>query len=203
LSYSASNQSLVPIPSQNLSVRGEVADDNALEPFLDKDYRDAYLDGSVKGEIALQIRSLREKFDLSQTEFAKKIGTTQSVVSRLEDTEYGGVTINTLLKVASENNVALSVRFIDYLTLLHADLKPSALLVDDVFESHAKVRHGATASAFVESASATQTTMVFIFIERKARAITWQNNPPQLVEAFNQINSPAFEMLAIGRSIQT
>ena len=37
--------------------------------------------------IAYQIQALREKVGLNQTDFAKKIGKTQSVVSRLEDTD--------------------------------------------------------------------------------------------------------------------
>jgi transcriptional regulator with XRE-family HTH domain len=129
------NQSLsltiTPPPSELKNV-GE----SALEPFLDKAYRDAYLDGCVKGSIAYQIQALREKSGLSQKEFGEKIHKPQSVVSRLENTEYGAVSINTLLGVAKENDVALEVRFTNYVTMLSTEISPSSFKVDNIFETY-------------------------------------------------------------------
>lgn len=84
-----------------------------LAPQLeDKEFRDGYLEGHVKMFIAEQIKCLRG--DKSQKEFAKELGTTQSVVSRLENPEYGKVTIQTLLEIASKLDIALLVRFASY-----------------------------------------------------------------------------------------
>jgi transcriptional regulator with XRE-family HTH domain len=77
-----------------------------------KEFRDGYLDSHVKMFIAEQIKCLRGH--KSQKEFAKELGTTQSVVSRLENPEYGKVTIQTLLEIASKLDIALLVRFSGY-----------------------------------------------------------------------------------------
>jgi transcriptional regulator with XRE-family HTH domain len=126
-----------------------------LEPFLDKKYRDAYLDGYVKGSIAYQIRSLREQSGLSQSKFGKRIDKPQSVVSRLESTEYGALTVNTLLVIAKARNVGLKVSFVDYVTVVSDDVSPMAMKVDSIQESYMKCSElaikpvGASATTFV------------------------------------------------------
>jgi transcriptional regulator with XRE-family HTH domain len=99
-----------------------------------KAYRDSYLDTHVRSGIAYQIQALREKLGLSQYAFAKKIGMTQSVVSRLENPEYGKVTVQTLIQVAMALEVALLIRFCSYPAFLAAiaDLSPDALAVDGI-----------------------------------------------------------------------
>lgn len=89
-------------------------DRNDLTKFSRKSYRDGYLQSKVRGMIAYQIQALRERTGLNQTGFAEKIGKTQSVVSRLEDTEYGRVTVQTLLDIACALDVALVVKFASY-----------------------------------------------------------------------------------------
>jgi transcriptional regulator with XRE-family HTH domain len=66
---------------------------------------------------------------MSQEEFGRLLGKPQSVVSRLEDPEYGKVTLQTLLDIASKLDVALIVRFADYPTYLNvtSDVSPRAL----------------------------------------------------------------------------
>jgi transcriptional regulator with XRE-family HTH domain len=91
-----------------------VFDLSKLKKFKDKTYRDSYLQTQVRGGIAYQIRALRDKFGLSQTDFATKVGKKQSVISRLESTEYGRVSVQTLLDVACALDVALLVRFVSY-----------------------------------------------------------------------------------------
>jgi transcriptional regulator with XRE-family HTH domain len=91
-----------------------VSDRNDLAKFARKAYRDGYLQSRVRGMIAYQIQALREKLGMNQTDFAKKIGKTQSVVSRLEDTEYGRVSVQTLLDIACALDVALVVKFASY-----------------------------------------------------------------------------------------
>lgn len=95
-----------------------------------KEFRDGYVESHVKMFIAEQIKFLRS--GKTQKEFAKLIGTTQSVISRLENPEYGKVTIQTLLEIASKLDIALIVRFANYAEFLVATddfseqaLKPS------------------------------------------------------------------------------
>ncbi len=90
--------------------------------------------------IAYQIQALREKIGLNQTRFAQKIGKTQSVVSRLEDTEYGRVTVQTLLDIACSLDVALIVKFISYPDLLRqtSDMSVRALQPETIYETLSK-----------------------------------------------------------------
>jgi transcriptional regulator with XRE-family HTH domain len=91
-----------------------VRDQQPLERFAAKKYRDGYLQSRVRGFIAYQIQALREKLGLTQAEFAELTGKKQSTISRLEDTEYGKVSVQTLLDIACATNVALVVKFASY-----------------------------------------------------------------------------------------
>lgn len=92
------------------------ADISALD---DKGYRDAYVDAHVKSSVAYQIRAIRESRSLTQADFAKIVGKPQSVISRLENTEYGKVTVQTLLELASAIDIALIVRFTEFTEFLY------------------------------------------------------------------------------------
>src|SRR3982750_3771680 len=91
-----------------------VTDHPEIQKFSDKLYRDGYLQTQVRSGIAYQIQALREKTGLNQTDFADKIGKKQSFVSRLESTEYGRVSVQTLLDIACKLDVALVVQFTTY-----------------------------------------------------------------------------------------
>ena len=62
--------------------------------------------------IAHDIRELRTKAGISQAELANRIGTTQSVISRLEDAEYGGHSLPMLQRIAAALDRSIEVRFI-------------------------------------------------------------------------------------------
>ncbi len=47
------------------------------------------------------IRELRESEGLTQAQLAKKVGTTQSAIARIEDANYTGQKIGTIAKIAS------------------------------------------------------------------------------------------------------
>jgi transcriptional regulator with XRE-family HTH domain len=91
-----------------------VLDLDKLRKFLSKSYRDGYLESTVRIGIAYQIQALRAKFELSQSEFAEATGKKQSTISRLENPNYGKVSVQTLLEIAQAMDVALLVRFVDY-----------------------------------------------------------------------------------------
>ncbi len=63
-------------------------------------------------EIAQKIYELRTRAKLSQAELAQRIGTKQSVISRLEDAEYNGHTLKMLEKIALAVHCYLTVDFI-------------------------------------------------------------------------------------------
>lgn len=62
--------------------------------------------------IARHIFDLRTKAGLSQAELAKRIGTTQSVISRLEDADYQGHSLAMLQRVASALNKRIELRWV-------------------------------------------------------------------------------------------
>lgn len=62
--------------------------------------------------IARQIHKIRTKAGLTQTELAKRVGTTTSVISRLEDADYEGHSISMLHRVAAAMHQRIEVRFV-------------------------------------------------------------------------------------------
>lgn len=63
----------------------------------------------LNAEVASLIYQHRKDAGISQTELAKLIGTTQSVISRLEDADYDGHSLTMLSRIASALNQKLSV----------------------------------------------------------------------------------------------
>jgi DNA-binding XRE family transcriptional regulator len=54
-----------------------------------------------KAEIASQIYNLRKRAGLSQRQLAAKVGTTASVICRLEDSDYEGHSLSMLRRIAA------------------------------------------------------------------------------------------------------
>src|SRR6266508_85313 len=63
-------------------------------------------------QLANQILKLREAGALSQAQLARKIGTHQSAIARMEQSTYRGYTVATLAKIAAAAGKHLEVRFI-------------------------------------------------------------------------------------------
>jgi len=63
-------------------------------------------------DIARKIFQLRSKARLSQAELARRVGTTQSVISRLEDADYDGHSLVMLRRIASALEKRLEIRFV-------------------------------------------------------------------------------------------
>ena len=70
-------------------------------------------DERVNTEVARMIYELRNEAGLKQKELAELIGTTQSVISRLEDSDYNGHSLSMLSKIAKALNQQLKVSMID------------------------------------------------------------------------------------------
>jgi DNA-binding XRE family transcriptional regulator len=63
-------------------------------------------------DIARKIYELRAKAKLSQAALARKVGTTQSVISRLEDADYDGHSLEMLRRIAAALEKRLEIRFL-------------------------------------------------------------------------------------------
>ena len=66
----------------------------------------------IRLAIAQKIYDLRTKANLTQKELAHRIGTRQSVISRLEDADYDGYTLKILEKIAEAVNCHIKVDFV-------------------------------------------------------------------------------------------
>lgn len=63
-------------------------------------------------EVARKIYNLRTQSGLSQRDLAKRVGTTASVICRLEDADYEGHSMAMLRRIASALNKRVEIRFV-------------------------------------------------------------------------------------------
>jgi ribosome-binding protein aMBF1 (putative translation factor) len=63
-------------------------------------------------DVARKIYDLRTKAKLSQAALANKVGTTQSVISRLEDADYEGHSLAMLRRIALALEKRVEIRFV-------------------------------------------------------------------------------------------
>lgn len=66
----------------------------------------------VNDDVARKIASIRTEAGLTQRQLAKLIGTTASVICRLEDADYEGHSLATLNRIAAALNRKLEIRFV-------------------------------------------------------------------------------------------
>ena len=66
----------------------------------------------ANAEIARKIYELRTKAGLSQRALAKLVGTTASVICRLEDSDYEGHSFSMLRRIAAALNRRVEIRFV-------------------------------------------------------------------------------------------
>jgi ribosome-binding protein aMBF1 (putative translation factor) len=91
---------------------------DALEIIYNRYYRGRpereaeYAEMEANVAVAEKIRNLREKAGLSQRALAKLVGTTASVICRLEDADYEGHSLAMLNRIAAALNKRVEIRFL-------------------------------------------------------------------------------------------
>jgi ribosome-binding protein aMBF1 (putative translation factor) len=73
---------------------------------------EAYEQEVLNAEIARKIYDLRTKAGLSQRELARKVGTSASVICRLEDADYDGHSLSMLKRIAEALDRRVEIRFV-------------------------------------------------------------------------------------------
>jgi transcriptional regulator with XRE-family HTH domain len=99
------------------------------ESLNDPEYRGQFVEEGINVGIAFQIRSLRNKQNLTQANLAEKIKVRQPLVSAWENPDYGRFTLGTLKELAKAFDVGLLVKFVPFSTLVNllVDLKPESI----------------------------------------------------------------------------
>ena len=72
----------------------------------------AYEEELANAELARKIYDLRTKTGLTQRQLAKRVGTTASVICRLEDADYEGHSLAMLRRVAAALDKRVEIRFL-------------------------------------------------------------------------------------------
>ena len=88
----------------------------------DKQYRDGFVSAHIKIGIPFQIRALRERKGWTQKELAERVGTKQAWIAQIENPNYSGFSMKTLLKLASVFDIGLIVRFVPISNLVKWEL---------------------------------------------------------------------------------
>lgn len=115
-----------------------------------KKYREAFVAAQLKRGIPSQIRVLRRQRGWSQADLAKAAGLTQGAMSRAEDPDYGNLTLNNVLKIASGLDVGFMGRFVTFSELARwqASLSEEALQVPSFAEDSIGVAQQAVTGIF-------------------------------------------------------
>jgi hypothetical protein len=88
--------------------------EHAYAKFIgdDREQAAAFEEEVANAEISRQIYDLRTHAGLTQGELAKLVGTTASVVSRLEDADYEGYSLGMLRRIAQALHQRVEIRFV-------------------------------------------------------------------------------------------
>jgi ribosome-binding protein aMBF1 (putative translation factor) len=73
---------------------------------------ESFEDELLNARIASQIYDLRTKAGLTQSELAERVGTTASVICRLEDADYEGHSLSMLRRIAEAVDKRIEIRFV-------------------------------------------------------------------------------------------
>jgi transcriptional regulator with XRE-family HTH domain len=113
----------------NAAHSGSLWSSALVRELTDMEFRHEYMMDQVRSRIAFQIRALREQRQWNQGDLAQAAGKTQSVISRLEDPDYGKLSLQSCLEIAVAFDLPLLVQFVewdDWLTRM-SNMSPTAL----------------------------------------------------------------------------
>lgn len=80
--------------------------------FRTKEQQAELAEARASAEVARRIYELRTKGRLTQAQLAKFVGTSRSVISRLEDDDYDGHSLAMLQRIAAALDQRVEIRFV-------------------------------------------------------------------------------------------
>lgn len=100
-----------------------------IKAFRNKDYREAFVSELINTGIPFQIIALREQREWTQGKLGEKANMLQPEISRIEDPNYGKLSIATLKRIASAFDIGLLVKFVPFSDLVEQEvhLSPDSL----------------------------------------------------------------------------
>ncbi len=81
------------------------------EKLLDPKFRKGYPEARMAVFLGYKIHELRGNLGLTQAELARRMGTRQQAIARLERGDYGGFTLKTLERIARATRTELVIDF--------------------------------------------------------------------------------------------
>jgi predicted transcriptional regulator len=78
----------------------------------DRELREMIAEETTNVRVARMIYDARTKAGMTQKELARLVGTTQSVIARLEDADYQGHSLSMLSRIARALNKRVDIRFV-------------------------------------------------------------------------------------------
>lgn len=84
----------------------------AYDRYVGKDKAEAFEVELANADVARKIYDLRTKAGLTQGELAKRVGTSTSAISRLEDADYEGHSLAMLRRIAAALDKRVEIRFV-------------------------------------------------------------------------------------------
>jgi ribosome-binding protein aMBF1 (putative translation factor) len=85
-------------------IRRSIADDPELQEMVKQ--------SSINAQVSLIIYDVRKQAGLTQQQLADLIGTTQSVIARLEDADYEGHSLSLLARIAAALDRKLEIKML-------------------------------------------------------------------------------------------
>ena len=112
------NEGAVSLPGKHGLLLSKSMEKSFLRLQARVSARHGFVEAEAATYLAHQIRVLRTQRGWTQKDLARKLGTSQAVISRLEDPEYGRVTFKTMVALANAFDVAPVMKFVSTLTLM-------------------------------------------------------------------------------------
>ena len=161
-----------------------------MKKLRNKVFRDAYLAEHVRTRIAYQVTALRRQRGLSQQDLADLTGKQQSVISRIEDPDYGPVKLAALLSIASALDIGLAVEFVSFTKALSSDLSIESMQVES-FDKELSSK--ANFASFHFSPSSNVFRQIFVFDSKTPTIVFAQQG--DLISFFSKVDTNNAESL--------